>query len=279
MQDPMKIHLPPTSFPADASREPIGCPDKPTTDYGNWQVDKRIGHWKGIESYTALPVGSSQSCQYILHTPLYPSSEQTLSLLRREWTISRQVINPHLLPVLDANLNDPPYFLVTPHLPGGSLRTLLAQRGKLDLCQALWVLRQAAQALESLHRHGWFTPPLATENIVLAPDGHLTLVGIGEAAELKCTHETDHTERIYADICRLGGLFLETLGNRPRPIEGSDNQDFSSASRNLFRSLPSSVTELVAWMLSRNSTGSNNAAGLLVGQLVRLEIEFLAKTA
>ena len=279
----MKIHLPTTSF-ATAATTALPAGDRAQgTVFGHWQLDKLLnpeGDQNKIIRYRASPIGTPQNSQYFVHTPRDPSSKSALSLLRREWLISQQITNPHLLPVLDAYLSAAPYFIVTPQLPGSRLCTVLEQRQKLDLHHALWILRQVAQALCALHTHDWLTPLLNPENMILEPDGHLTLIGVGHAQQFETETEMDYSEKIYADICRLARLFLQMLGSHAFCVGNRHEKGWHrTESASLLHGLSPSIATLLTEMLNPGKPCGKHSARLLVERLVRLEIESLSKSA
>ena len=277
---PMKIHLPSASFSKPVSHKPAAETASRDSVLGNWQLDQLLST-EGLEDqilrYQAAPVGTPQNSDYLVHTPVDPKSEYAFSLLYREWQISQHISNPHLLPVLDIHLDKPPYFIVTPQLAGGSLRAVLRQRGQLDLYDTLWILRQAAQAVCALHTDGWSSPLLQPENMMIEPDGHLTLTAIGHARPFENETEFDSASQIYADTCRLAGLFLE-MTNSPWPHEERLGENGSDSS-DLLRGSSPAVTALLTEILNPRTPCDKNSVRILVERLVRLEIEFLPKSA
>ena len=127
----MKIHLPGKPVSDTSKHETIA----PGSVLGDWQLDRQVlmeGCEQRLLQYRAAPEGTPTNFDYLLHTPIDPESESAFSLLRREYHISQQFSSPHLLPVLDVHLKTTPFFIVTPHLPGCTLRNVLQTRGTLE---------------------------------------------------------------------------------------------------------------------------------------------------
>ena len=222
--------------------------------------------------YRAAPEGTPTNFDYLLHTPIDPESESAFSLLRREYHISQQFSSPHLLPVLDVHLETTPYFIVTPHLPGGTLRNVLQTRGKLELYHALWLLRQTAQAVAALHSHGWSMPSLRAENLQVEPDGHLTLSAVGHARRMES--DTNASVQIHADTCRLAGLFIEMTTDNAGNTRGNSCKPTMTPDGSL-----SSVMALLGEMLNPRAAYDKHSVQLLVERLVRIEIGLLSRPA
>ena len=271
----MKIHLPhnPTS---DTTRHGAVAPG---SVLGDWQLDRQIPpkeFEQRLIQYRAAPEGAPTNFDYLLHTPADPESESAFFLLQREHHISQQFSNPHLLPVLDVHLETTPYFIVTPHLPGSTLRDVLQTRGKLELYHALWLLRQTTQAVAALHSHGWSMPSLLAENIQIEPDGHLTLSAVGHARRMES--DVNASVQIHADTCRLAGLFIEmTAGDL---VDSSGNLQGNSRGPTMLPDGSLSLAmALLGEMLNPREAPDKHSLQFLVERLVRLEINLLSRPA
>ena len=73
-----------------------------------------------------------------------------VSVICREVQAARAVCHPHVIAVLAAGLHGPPYYVVTPWLPGRTLAGRLAPGAGLDLPVVLWIIRQVAEAMEGM---------------------------------------------------------------------------------------------------------------------------------
>jgi serine/threonine-protein kinase len=102
-------------------------------------------------------------------------------LLQREARVARMIAHPHLTSVLAAHLRRPPYYLVLPFLEGASLQAALEAAERLAIPHALWIARQAATALQALHEQGWVHGDVKPSNLLIAADGHTTLLDLSLA--------------------------------------------------------------------------------------------------
>ncbi len=89
--------------------------------------------------------------------------------------------HPHLVAILADHVNEPPYFVVMPRLAGHTLAALLGRAPTLSVSRAMWIARQAAEALDALHRHGLLHGDVKPANLQLAPTGHATLLDLSFA--------------------------------------------------------------------------------------------------
>jgi serine/threonine-protein kinase len=224
---------------------------------------------------------------------------RTVRLLAREAQVGRSVAHPHLISVLGCRVSVSPRFLVMPWLDGATLRDRLAASEPVELPEALWFARQAAEALEALHQAGWMHGDVKPSNIFISEDGHVTLLDLGFArtadetgsAADRCVTGTCHylapewiTSAIRADIrsdiYSLGVVLFEVLSGR-LPFEGSDlaevaiqhRQSAPPSLRRLVPHLPREVADLVRQMLAKDPWRRPQTPRELIERLIALEID------
>ncbi|MBA3281073.1 MAG: serine/threonine protein kinase [Acidimicrobiia bacterium] len=101
--------------------------------------------------------------------------------LRAEAELLATLDHPHLLRALDV-IDDPPgVALVLPYLGGGSLRSLLDDRGVLAPGEVVAVLAPVADAAGSLHRRGVIHGDLKPDNVLITSDGDPVCADVGVA--------------------------------------------------------------------------------------------------
>ncbi|MFD8012210.1 serine/threonine-protein kinase [Streptomyces sp. NPDC058955] len=96
---------------------------------------------------------------------------EALARFRREVATVRTVRSPHTAHLVDASLDEAPYWLATEYVPGPTLRQKIGAEGPLapDACRALF--EALAVALASVHAYGITHRDLKPQNVILAPDG------------------------------------------------------------------------------------------------------------
>jgi serine/threonine protein kinase len=116
-----------------------------------------------------------------------------LSLLRREAAVLTQSASSHLPSLLANNIGDEQPHFALAYLEGATLRRRLQKQQSesstnspmLPLATALAIIRQAAVALEALHRAGWLHGQVRPEHLIVSPQGFVTLIDVSQSRRLE----------------------------------------------------------------------------------------------
>ena len=128
--------------------------------------------------------------------------------------------------------------MVMPWLEGASLGARLAEGQQFGVPEALWIVRQTAEALDALHTAGWMHGDVTPGNIHVSPTGHVTLLDLnfarrrdefGSAVDRPIMGTCGYMAPEYltsalrpdirSDIYSLGAVLFEILAGR-RPYAG-----------------------------------------------------------
>ena len=230
---------------------------------------------------------------------------EIVALLHREAEVAGCVRHPHLISVLSANTTVQPAFVVTPWLPGETLRHRLQAPRPIDIPVALWYARQAAEALDALQQAGWRHGDVKPSNLIVSPEGHVTLLDLGFAQPLGAEDTAVDrpvmgsfqymapelfTSRLAADsrsdFYSLGAVLFQMLTGDV-PFAGRTMEDMVVAHRSgqpsdlrrLVPALPAGVTRLVRELLAKNPARRPARATEIVERLATLEIATFAHRA
>jgi serine/threonine protein kinase len=219
-------------------------------------------------------------------------------LLQREARAGLAVRHAHLVRITHAHVLHSPYFLVMDLLPGESLRRRLQRNFSLPVADAIWVARQAAEALAALHQAGFLHGDIKPDNVRLIDNGTAMLTDLGfahrpgeNAAFLRAGYVLGTANYLAPELCQevpaedfssdlfsLGVTLFEILtGKLPYP-PGSLRQTFRrhrcDPPAKLADSLPGPLVQLVERLLAHRPEDRPRASSV-VQQLVNLEIATL----
>jgi serine/threonine protein kinase len=253
--------------------------------------------------YSARATATDTPCAIKVVRAEWEDQETAIKLLQREARAALMVRHPHLVRVVDTHVTSPPYFLVMDLLAGESLRRRLRRDYRLPATEAVWIMRQTAEAVAALHRRGFLHGDLKPDNIRLIDDGTAMLIDLGFAhrpgentalrragyllgtANYLAPELCDEApaEDLGSDLFSLGVMFFEMLsGKLPYP-PGSISQtvrrhhcDPPAALRGSVGNLPAALVNLVERLLARRPEDRPRAAAV-VQQLVKLEIATLRR--
>jgi serine/threonine protein kinase len=274
---------------------------------GPWQLVRLISESELARVYVARPADAADDAPagYVVKVlrKEWWRDTHAIEMQRRAAWVGRKVSHPHLLPVLSAGVEQPPFYTVSPKLEGRSLARILEQQRLLPMAITLWIGRQVAEALDALHATArMIHSDVKPANIVVAPDGHATLVDLGF---VHTPGESRHwsTRPVYgtlnylapealtsslsaspqSDIYSLGVTLYEVITGG-LPFVGRDAEHLIRQHRETKPECirirrpetPRHVASLIHRMLAKDPLRRPENAAEVADELVRLEIESFA---
>ncbi|MGT2526622.1 serine/threonine-protein kinase [Streptomyces nojiriensis] len=219
--------------------KPLEAGDPTSVGEGRYRLLGRLGQG----GMGVVYMGRSQSGRAVAVKVVRPELCNEPGFKRRfadEVAASRRVGGFHTAPVVDADPDGDPAWLVTAFVPGPTLQAVLASVGSLPLDTLTVLAAGLAEALEAIHRVGVIHRDLKPANIIVAEDGPrvidfgiaraldgtaLTQTGlqIGTPGFLAPEQLTGGTVTPAVDMFALGVVLTQAAGGspsataRPRP--------------------------------------------------------------
>ncbi|MFE3188366.1 serine/threonine-protein kinase [Nocardia sp. NPDC059240] len=160
------------------------------TRFGRYQLEKQLGAGGMGQVYRAYDTGTERTVAVkVLHAqfaadPIYRER------FRREAKSAAGLGNPHVVPIYDYGAIDGHLFICMQLLDGEGVDTLLARTGAMPPEQAVSVVAQAAEALDTAHAAGLVHRDVKPSNLFITPRGFVYLIDFGiahAAGETKLT--------------------------------------------------------------------------------------------
>lgn len=228
---------------------------KPVDRIGPWQLVRLIGEGAWTRVYQARPISSSggnRPADYAVKVlkPQWARDPLAVRMLQREDRIGRHVSHPNLSPVLASRIDRAPFYLTTPLIVGTTVERWLGDHsaaealvdetyGPSEICAsrysrrmtalplgltppvALWIVRQAAEALAALHAAGWTHGDVKPGNLLVSPSGHVTLIDLGFARRIDLEIDP-HAALEDAELCAASPAYAAPeLQDDGAKIDGS----------------------------------------------------------
>jgi serine/threonine-protein kinase len=198
---------------------------------GRYRLDRLIATggmaqvWEATDEVLARRVAVK-----VLH-PHLAADESFVERFRREAVAAARLSHPSIVSIYDTCADDDCQAIVMELVEGSTLRELLDERKWLEPGQAVTIIAEVADALETAHQGGVVHRDVKPGNILLSPDGRVLVADFGIAkagGDVTTTNSTLGTAKYLApeqveskpvdarsDVYALGVVLYETLCGRP----------------------------------------------------------------
>ena len=269
---------------------------------GTCTLESLIGQGGMGAVYLARQIRPSRYVAVKILLPMVATDSQTnkefLAQFRQEADVIARLDHINIMPIFEYGELDGLAYLVMPHLPGGSLRDVLVQKGALSLQDTAQYINQAAAALDYAHSHGVIHRDLKPGNFLLHNDGRLVLADFGIARMIQ---ESDSTVRATltrtgmllgtpeymapemvlgeqidsrADIYALGIVLFQMLsghvpfqGNTPFAVANKQLQEPIPRLHEVIPTIPAAVDALIQKALAKRREDRYTSAGAMAQDL------------
>jgi len=202
-----------TSGNARATSSPV------RTTVGDWRLVRPLSVSPRAKVFEACPASQDHDApgEYIakILSADLTGDARAVAMFRREVCVGGKVCHRHLVPVVDAGTTPDAMYLVMPRVDGTTLEERLSAIGRFEWDQACWIVRQAAQALAYLHSEGWLHGDIKPSNLLVADDGHVTLLDLGFVQPLARAEASSAATSVaqirHADSSQISPCLIGTL--------------------------------------------------------------------
>lgn len=127
----------------------------------------------------------------------YSDSQSFQEQFRQEARAAANLTHPNIVTVHDFGLDSGRLFIVMEHVPGSDLKTLLRQRGRFTVEEAIPLLVQACAGIGYAHRAGLVHCDVKPHNMLVTPDKRLKVTDFGIARALATIHPEERSDVVW----------------------------------------------------------------------------------
>lgn len=150
---------------------------------GKYDLVERLGRGGMADVYKAIQRGMERFVAVkVMHGHL-AESEDFVVRFKREAQSVGNLRHPHIVQVIDFDVEGDVYYMVMEYIKGGTLKTYIQQKGALPVDEALRVTGQLSDALAYAHQHGMIHRDIKPANVMFTDNSftHPVLTDFGIA--------------------------------------------------------------------------------------------------
>ncbi len=151
---------------------------------GRFRVEQLLGMGAMGMVYVAEDLELGQRVAIKLLRPEIASQADAIARFRQEILLARQVTSPRVVRIHDLFRDGDLTLLAMDYVQGEPLDRRLERVGKLELTEAITLIRECAEGLQAAHARGIIHRDLKPANILIDADGHALISDFGIALSL-----------------------------------------------------------------------------------------------
>jgi len=260
-----------------------------------YQLLERIGTGGMADVFRARDLMLERSVAIKVLHETYSDDQAFQDRFKQEARAAANLSHPNIVTVHDFGFDHGQLFIVMEHIPGKDLKTILRQRGRYSVEEAIPLMVQACAGIGYAHRAGLVHCDIKPHNMIVTPDGRLKVTDFGIARALSTIMPDERADVVWgspqyfspeqavgeapspaSDVYSLGVVLYEVLtGALPFTAPSSEELARLHLEENpippseYVPDIPSALEEIVLKVLSKEPAARYRTADQLGRVLLR----------
>ena len=260
-----------------------------------YQLLERIGTGGMSDVFRARDLMLERSVAIKILHEKYSDDKDFQDRFRMEARAAANLSHPNIVTVHDFGYDHDQLFIVMEHIPGKDLKTILRQRGRYPVEEAIPILVQACAGVGYAHRAGLVHCDIKPHNFIVTPDSRLKVTDFGIARALSTIMPDERADVVWgspqyfspeqatgeapspaSDVYSLGIVLYETItGALPFNAPTSEElarlhlESYPIPPREYIPDIPPALEEIILKVLSKEPAARYRTADQLGRVLLR----------
>jgi eukaryotic-like serine/threonine-protein kinase len=180
-----------------------------------YQLDERQGSGGMAMVYRAQDLMLERTVAIKLLRADFSKDPDFRERFRQEAKAAANLSHPNIVTVHDFGLDSGRLFIVMEFVPGTDLKTIIQQRGRFPIEEAIALMVQACAGLGYAHRAGLVHCDVKPQNMLVTPDKRLKVVDFGIARALSTIAPEEQADIVWGSPQYFSPE--QAAGNAPSP--------------------------------------------------------------
>ena len=162
-----------------------------------YQLLERLGIGGMADVFRARDLMLERSVAIKILHETYSDDNAFQDRFRQEARAAANLSHPNIVTVHDFGFDHDQLFIVMEHIPGKDLKTLLRQRGRYSVEDAIPLMVQACAGIGYAHRAGLVHCDIKPHNMIVTPDARLKVTDFGIARALSTIMPDERADVVW----------------------------------------------------------------------------------